>query len=157
MLICPDFDRFLQYMHTKLAFLLQFSRTRSGATAILGAGFMQTIKESRIFSVDPDVGLEMQDSDTLRKYFDLLIALMRVIIGCVSSRGQQNEQTLTQAKKFISDNRLTILTIFKRSAGIGSPVDEKLQMSIEDLADAYMMLMTLSRFLDVSYTRPTSG
>lgn len=75
---------------------------------------------------------------------------MRVINCCVVSRGPQNEQTLAQAKKFVSENRLWMLSVFKRSARIGAAVDNGLDEVVDELSDAYMLLISMSGFLDVS-------
>lgn len=57
MLIITEIDLYLSYVHAKLALLLQISRTRLGATAVLGAGLFQIIRDSGIFSTDPDYGV----------------------------------------------------------------------------------------------------
>lgn len=93
---------------------------------------------------------DVTDIGDIKKHYDLLIAFMRVINCCVLSRGPQNEQTLAQAKKFISDNRLWMLTVFKRSAGAAAVGDSVLEDSVDELAEAYMLLISTSGFLDVS-------
>lgn len=159
---------YLSYVNTKLALLLQISQTRFGATTVLNAGLFQAIRESGIFSTDPDIGIstcysfipektiltcpDVTDVGDIKKHYDLLIAFMRVINCCVLSRGPQSEQTLAQAKKFISDNRLWMLTVFKRSAGAGAVSDSVLEDSVDELAEAYMLLISMSGFLDVSST-----
>jgi nuclear pore complex protein Nup205 len=75
---------------------------------------------------------------------------MRIINAAAVSCGTQNEQMMGQARKFISENRLWMLTVFKRAAKIGARGDEQLDESVEDLADAYMLLISVSGFLDVS-------
>lgn len=82
---------------------------------------------------------------------------MRVINCCVVSRGPQNEQTLAQAKKFVSENRLWMLSVFKRSARIGAAVDNGLDEVVDELSDAYMLLISTSGFLDVSTLIKAAG
>ncbi|KFY70946.1 hypothetical protein V499_08837 [Pseudogymnoascus sp. VKM F-103] len=143
-----EIDMYLSYVNAKLALLVQVSQTRSGATAVLGAGLFQIIRDSGVFSTDPDIGLDIADIDAIKKHYGLLLALMRVINCCVVSRGPQNEQTLAQAKKFVSENRLWMLSVFKRSARIGAAVNNELDEVVDELSDAYMLLISMSGFLD---------
>lgn len=92
----------------------------------------------------------IDDVDAVNKHYDLLVALMRVICTAVLSRGSQNEQTLDQGRKFLSDNRLSILAVFKRSAGLGSAVAEE---SIDELADSFVLLVSATEFLEVGDSR----
>lgn len=75
---------------------------------------------------------------------------MRVINAVVLSRGSQNEQTLAQARKFLSENRLSVLIVFKRSARLGVLENASFHETIDDLAAAYIVLISISGFLDVS-------
>jgi nuclear pore complex protein Nup205 len=75
---------------------------------------------------------------------------MRVINAAVLSRGSQNEQTLAQGRKFLSENRLSTLTVFKRSMKLGSVDNIVSDECVEDLAESYMLLISLTGFLDVS-------
>jgi nuclear pore complex protein Nup205 len=74
---------------------------------------------------------------------------MRVICAVVLSRGSQNEQTLDQGRKFLIENRLSILAVLKKSAGIGTGAGISGQ-NINELAESYMVLMSVTGFLDVS-------
>lgn len=98
--------------------------------------------------------LDIANVDAIKKHYELLIALMRVINCCVVSRGPQNEQTLSQAKKFVSENRLWMLSVFKRSARINAAMDNGLDEVVDELSDAYMLLISMSGFLDVSILAP---
>jgi len=72
---------------------------------------------------------------------------MRVICGALLSRGAQNEQCLEQGRRFLSENRLSIMAVLKKSAGLvpGVVVSE----AIEDLADSFMLLVTFTGFVEV--------
>ena len=74
---------------------------------------------------------------------------MRVICAALLSRGTHNEQSLEQGRKFLSDNRLSILAVLKKSAGLGTgqKVSEE---SINELAECFMILINITGFLDVS-------
>lgn len=74
---------------------------------------------------------------------------MRVICCALVSRGLQNEQSLDQGRRFLADNRAAILAVLKRSAGLGLENDAA-EQSIVDISDSFMLLMTITRFVDVS-------
>ena len=67
----------------------------------------------------------------------------------VLSRGPQNEQTIEQAKSFLSDNRASTAAVFKRQAKVGGVFagDEE---DLDKLVDLYTLLITLTEFLAVS-------
>ena len=74
---------------------------------------------------------------------------MRVICSALLSRGAQNEQSLEQGRRFLTENRLSILAVLKKSAGLGTgqKVSEE---SIDELAECFMVLINVTGFLDVS-------
>jgi nuclear pore complex protein Nup205 len=53
----PQVPTLLSYYDASFALLLRICQTRLGAAYVLNAGLFQSIKESTIFSVDPDIGL----------------------------------------------------------------------------------------------------
>lgn len=95
---------------------------------------------------------DMNINGSMEVYFQLLLGLMRIINSVVLSRGEQNEQTLAQGRKFLSENRLSVLSVFKRATSIGSINRVVSAEVVEDLADCYMLLITLTGFIDVSET-----
>jgi nuclear pore complex protein Nup205 len=96
-------------------------------------------------------GKEINADDAMDKHYELLASLMRVICAVVLSRGSQNEQTLDHGRAFLLENRLSVLAVLKKSAGIGTGSDSPRQ-SIDELAESYMLLMSVTGFLDVSRT-----
>lgn len=74
---------------------------------------------------------------------------MRVLCAALLSRGSQNELSLEQGRRFLVDNRLSIMAVLKKSAGlgIGSSASEE---SIVELAECYMILINVTGFLNVS-------
>lgn len=92
--------------------------------------------------------IEIDDKDAVKRHWDLLAAIMRVICATVLSRGSQNEQTLEQGRKFLMDNRMSIMAVLKKSAGLGG--NQKDTMDVDELAESYMLLMTVTGFLEVS-------
>lgn len=95
-----------------------------------------------------DPTLDIEGPDAVNKHYRLLAAIMRVICAAVLSRGSQNQQTLEQGRRFISENRLSILAVLKKSAGLGNVTGISPQ-SIGDLADSLTLLMSVTGFLDV--------
>ncbi|KAI9790799.1 MAG: hypothetical protein M1816_004757 [Peltula sp. TS41687] len=116
----PDIPLLLSYYNAKLSLLLRISQTKQGAAHIFNAGLFQSIRESTLFSIDPDLGLDIDNPEALKKYYHLLLSILRIITSVVMSRGPQNQQTLFETRRFLSDNRQTVVTIFKRYAKIGS-------------------------------------
>lgn len=81
---------------------------------------------------------------------------MRVINATVVSRGEQNEQTLTLGRRFLAENRLSVMTVFKKSMNIGVNGAISSDELVDDLAESYMLLITLTGFINVSDTLPNS-
>jgi nuclear pore complex protein Nup205 len=100
---------------------------------------------------DPLTNTGIASPKAVKTHYALLLSVMRVINAAVVSRGEQNEQTLTLARRFLSENRLSVLTVFKRSVNIvtSDPVPHEL---VDELAESYMLLISLTGFIDVSGT-----
>jgi len=92
---------------------------------------------------------DINDSDAIGKHYELLTSLVRVICAMILSRGSQNVQTLEIGRQFLTENKLSIMAVLKKSAGIGTDLDAVAQ-SIDELADSYMVLMSITGFIDVS-------
>jgi len=142
-----DASLHLQDFHARLALLVHIAQTRPGAAIVLNAGLFHFIHISKLFAIDPDLDLDLSDPDAAGRHYTLLAAMMRVICSAIVSRGSQNQQTLDQGRSFLSENRLAILAVLKRSAGLGVGNDRP-EESIDDLADSFMLLMTITGFVD---------
>ncbi|KAL8824797.1 MAG: hypothetical protein Q9170_008039 [Blastenia crenularia] len=152
----------LAYYDSKLALLLTLSQTRHGATQIMNAGLFQMVRDSGLFSVDPDIGIgtmhtlicfdspltivAIDNPDALAKYYKLLLSVVRVITSVAMSRGLQNQQTIDQAKQFLSENRPLIVAVFKRQARIGATSESAID--VEELAELLVLLMTMTGFVE---------
>ncbi|KAG9245395.1 nucleoporin Nup186/Nup192/Nup205 [Calycina marina] len=143
----------LSYCHARLSLLLQIAQTRLGATAVLNAGIFHSIQASGLFAADPDLGVDIDIPDAVSKHYDLLTALMRVTCAVVLSRGSQNAQTLDIGRRFLTENRLSIMAVLKKSAGIGAQSDV-VGGSIGELADSYMVLMSITGYIDLHENTP---
>jgi nuclear pore complex protein Nup205 len=85
----------------------------------------------------------------LELLYTLLVTVARIVSAAILSRGAHN--TL-QGLRFLRDYRTLVSHTLKRSAGIGpvgapgqGPLDDK----IADLADAFMILIVATGFLEV--------
>ncbi|EOD44331.1 putative nuclear pore complex subunit protein [Neofusicoccum parvum UCRNP2] len=138
----------LSFIDAYLTLLLRISQTRSGAPQVLNAGLFASVRESQIFSTDPDFGFEMENPQALSKFFDLMLNVLRVINSVVVVRGPQNEQCRQQARDFISDNRASIVAVFKRAARKGGPGEQATGAELEDLVDSLVLLISATDFLE---------
>jgi nuclear pore complex protein Nup205 len=92
---------------------------------------------------------DIEGGHAIDKHYDLLVSLMRVICAAVVSRGLQNQQVLDQGRIFLQENRPSIVAVLKKSAGIGAEAGIS-GKQIGDLADSYILLMSITGYIDVS-------
>jgi nuclear pore complex protein Nup205 len=116
---------------------------------VLNAGLFLSIRDSQIFAVDPDIGLEFDDPKALKKYFELMLSVLRVINAAVIARGRQNDQTVFQAREFLKENRHSMVSIFKRSVMVGGGRDGEVQGELGELVDCWTALVEVTGFLEV--------
>jgi nuclear pore complex protein Nup205 len=79
-----------------------------------------------------------------------MLSVLRVINAVVISRGQQNERTIQEARQFLSENRSSIVSVFKRNAGIGTQGTGPEAEILNELVDQFTLLMSVTDFLEVS-------
>ncbi|KAH0547601.1 hypothetical protein FGG08_000326 [Glutinoglossum americanum] len=144
-----DVPLLFSYYEAKLSLLLRISQTRAGATYVLNAGLFQSVRDSQLFSVDPDLGLDIDHPEALKKYYNLLLAVIRVINSAVLSKGSQNQHTIDQARRFLADNRYQIVAIFKRHAKIGG-VHTDASGDLENIVESFTLLISMTKFLEAS-------
>ena len=92
---------------------------------------------------------DIDNPDALRKYYDLLHSVLRVIVSAVFSRGLHNEQMMEQTRAFLAENRQSMVGIFKRVAKIGGAGTPDHHSALGDLAKSYMALIVATDFLEV--------
>lgn len=138
----------LAYFHTALALLLRICRTPDGTQLVLMSGFFDSIRDSRLFSTDPDIGLDIDNPAALREFYRLLSAVLRVITAIIMTRGHNNASVLQQGKNFLQENRFSMQAVFKRTSAVqntsGPPETEAVAV-----ADEFSKLILLSGFLEV--------
>ncbi|KAI9801155.1 MAG: hypothetical protein M1825_003429 [Sarcosagium campestre] len=147
-----DLPLLLVYYKAKLSLLRRISQTRVGAGHVLSSGLFQSIRESHLFSADPDIGIDMDDPHALRKYYELLLWVTRIVSSTVLSRGAQNQQTIDQAKYFLAENRQLMVTVFKSQAKVGSH-DTLTGGVLEGLEEQLLVLVRATNFLEYEDNR----
>ncbi len=155
----------MSYYESKLSLLITISQSRVGAVHVMNCGIFSAVRASGLFSVDPDIGIgefckndsrceltcvEIDNPEALSKYYRLLLSLTRVITAIVLSRGPQNEQTIDSAREFLVENRPLVVSMFKRQARIGGVTFDNEGVDIEDLVELLVLLIAMTKFLDVS-------
>lgn len=150
----PQVTALLSYYDAVLALLLRICQSRLGAAYVLNAGLFLSIRDSQIFSVDPDIGLEFDDPKALKKYYELMLSVLRVINAAVVARGRQNDQTVFQAREFLKENRHSMVSIFKRSVNVGAGQHAEAQQDLVDLVDCWTVLVEVTGFLEVCLSYP---
>ncbi|KAK0646661.1 nucleoporin Nup186/Nup192/Nup205 [Cercophora newfieldiana] len=151
-----------QYTHAKLALLLQLCQTRQGAKFVLQANMFRALETSGVFAADPELEIDARNTVALEKHYTLLVSLARIIGAAVLARGAHN---VLQGRRFLTQHRMLVVHTLKRSAGIGTvgngarsgsfaagagsdEAQAKLEERIEELAEAFMLLITATGFLE---------
>ncbi|KAI1427043.1 nucleoporin Nup186/Nup192/Nup205 [Xylaria sp. FL1777] len=141
----PDHEN---YLNAKLVLLLQLCQTRQGAKYVLHANIFRTVDQCGLFAVDPELHVEPSDSKALERHYVLLVKVARIIGVAIVSRGSHN---IMQGRRFLADHRMLVMHVLKRSAGIGGGVgkmDPRLTERIGDLAEAFMVMINATGFLE---------
>ncbi|KAL4920463.1 hypothetical protein BDW62DRAFT_208968 [Aspergillus aurantiobrunneus] len=139
----------LSYYESLLSLLQQLCQTKPGATHVLKAGLFQAVRDSQLFAADPDLGIDIDNPDALRKYYDLLDSVLRVIVTATFSRGLQNEQMIEQTRLFLTENRQSMVGIFKRFAKIGGAGAADHHDALSSIAKSYTALVAATDFLEM--------
>lgn len=154
-------------MSAKLSLLLSLSHNRSGAKYLLHANLLRVLETSGLFAADPELEMDASDAAALAKHYGLLVRVTRVVAAAVLRQGAAN---VLQGRRFLTLSRGLVVHVFKRSAGIGGgqhgstagargadgtaaagKVQMELEERVEELAEAFMLLIVATDFLDVSF------
>ncbi|GAP86460.1 putative nuclear pore complex subunit [Rosellinia necatrix] len=136
------------YLNAKLVLLLQLCQTRQGAKYVLHANIFRAVEQSNLFEVDPELQVDPADAKALEIHYLLLVKVARIISVAILSRGSHN---ILQGRRFLADHRILVTHVLKRSAGIGSGAGKMgpvLAERIDDLAEAFMIMITATGFLE---------
>ncbi|KAK3333227.1 nucleoporin Nup186/Nup192/Nup205 [Cercophora scortea] len=163
-----------QYVNAKLALLLQLCQTRAGAKFVLQANLFRALELSGVFAADPELEIDARDTRALAKHYALLVSLARIVGAAVLARGSHN---VLQGRKFLMQHRMLVVHTLKRSAGIGTvgnggasmndgrsfgsssmwknggggggaEAQAALEDRIDELAEAFTLLITATGFLE---------
>lgn len=140
----------LNYQNAKLALLLQLCQTREGAKNVLHANLFRSIEASGLFAADPELQVDPSDYKALEKHYALLVKVSRIIGAAIVSRSSHN---VGQGRRFLTEHRMLVMHVLKRSAGIGNgtgKMEAMLDDKIQDLAEALMVIIMATGFLEVS-------
>ncbi|KAL3460377.1 hypothetical protein BJX64DRAFT_278566 [Aspergillus heterothallicus] len=143
-----DTPLLLSYYESLLSLLQQLCQTKSGATQVLKAGLFQAVRDSQLISADPDLGIDIDNPDALQNYYSLLDSVLRVIVTAVFSRGLHNEQMIEQTRSFLTENRQSMVGIFKRFAKIGGAGAAEHHETLTSIAKSYTALVAATDFLE---------
>jgi nuclear pore complex protein Nup205 len=149
----------------KVSLLLHLAQTKPGAKYVLQANLLRVIETSGLFAADPELEIDATDTAGLEKHYGLLVRVARIVAAAVVRQGSHN---VLQGRRFLTMSRGLVVHVLKRSVGIGgkntasagsvngpgSKVQLELDDRIEELAEAFMILITATGFLDVSYGSP---
>lgn len=157
------------YISSKLSLLLSLSHTKAGAKYLLQANLLRVIETSGLFAADPELEIDASDAAALEKHYGLLVRVTRIVAAAVLRQGAAH---VLQGRRFLMQSRGLVVHVLKRSAGIGGShggagssiaggangaggeVQAKLEERIEELAEAFMLLIVATDFLDVSNSSP---
>ncbi|KAK9772534.1 putative Nucleoporin Nup186/Nup192/Nup205 [Seiridium cardinale] len=138
----------LHYQNAKLALLLQLCQTRDGAKNVLHANLFRSLETSGLFAADPELQVNSSDFKALENHYALLVKVSRIIGAAIVSRGSHN---VAQGRRFLTEHRMLVMHVLKRSAGIGASggkMEAVLDERIQDLAEAFMVIIMATEFLE---------
>ena len=92
---------------------------------------------------------EIDNPEALNKYYNLILSLTRVMTSVVLSHGPQNEPVIEQARSFLVEHRPLVVAILKREAKVGAVTFESMGVSVTELVELLILLISITGFLDV--------
>ena len=95
---------------------------------------------------------EIDNSDALGKYYNLLLSITRIIASVVTSQGSHNEAIVKGGRDFLAENRSLIVATLKRQAKIGGVSFDDAGINIEELVELFVLLIQSTNYLAVSMT-----
>ena len=124
---------------------------------ITSAGLFSSIRASRLLSTDPDLGLDLDNSSSLKQFYDLVLAVLQLVAATVLSHGAQNKQTVEQARSFLQEHRLLMVGILKRESKVvkygqdpkSAGEARDLEGILEELVEVYTVLIVATGYLEV--------
>ncbi|KAK5078359.1 hypothetical protein LTR64_003230 [Lithohypha guttulata] len=122
---------------SRILLLLQVSRTHLGASALLDANLLQTLRDSGLFAADPDLGFDLSSigpaslvRSTTQNGASASIGCLRLLLSTFLNFGQENEKIIYLVRSFLADHRGNMVGIFKRAAGLSLASQQAAQTSL---------------------------
>lgn len=115
---------------------------------------MSSIRDSQLFTTDPDIGLDIDNPEALENFYQLLMAILRIVNSVVLTKGSKNNQILAQGRAFLVENRQCMQAIFK-AATRSDRLSVKSRSCLNDLVDNFTVLISATAFIDVSQIAQT--
>ena len=100
-------------------------------------------------STDLACTIDLESPEALGRFFELMLAVLRIINAVVLAHGPQHDATVQLARQFLADNRPTIAAVFKRHANIGGLRMEE-GIDLGELVDNFTLLLSSTDFMKVS-------
>jgi nuclear pore complex protein Nup205 len=119
---------------------------------VLHANLFRSIDLSGLFAADPELQVNASDGRALENHYSLLVKVTRIIGAAIVSRGSHN---VLQGRRFLTEHRMLVMHVLKRSAGIGTGsgrLDAALEERIQELAEAFMVIIMATGFLEVRFS-----
>lgn len=110
---------------------------------------MELVSTHGLIGIDYLTDADIDNPDALRKYYDLLDSVLRVIVTATFSRGLHNEQIIDQARSFLAEHRHSMVGIFKRFAKIGGTDAADHHEALTSIAKSYTALVAATDYLEV--------
>jgi nuclear pore complex protein Nup205 len=96
-----------------------------------------------------------------------MLAVLKIVVSVLMSRGTGNEQMKALIKEFLTENRASVVGVFKRNARIGGYTTKKMNSGsgegdevaaaaaavLSELVDMYSLLISATGWLEVSLFR----
>ena len=121
----------------------------------MSAGLLPSLRASGLFATDPDLGLDIDEPASLKTFYELVLAVLRIIAAVVLSRGAQNKQTIEAVRDFLAEYRLLMVGILKRESKVVAyekRVGEgDLEGVLGELGEVIVVLVAATGFMEVSF------
>ncbi|CDZ97366.1 Uncharacterized conserved protein [Phaffia rhodozyma] len=126
----PDDLNAFYVFEAKSSLLIQISLTRNGAERLLEARLFETLSQCYMFEDRPEAEDSMTDYDSflppaIERYHQILIPVLQLTTGVLSSVGSTSPVGITEALGFINAHRETILALLKDTPSVTSLISIK--------------------------------
>ncbi|KAF4551271.1 Nucleoporin NUP192-like protein [Elsinoe fawcettii] len=125
-----ELNDLLRLTQANLALLVRIAKDSEGANKVLESGIFSAVRDSGLFSADPELGGELVEGDeSLETFYTLLSAVLRVIAAVITVKGERNEGIAAAGRQFLTESRGCFLGVLKgaRRGGAGKGLEKVLE------------------------------